>query len=403
MSFWITVVQSCFILIFLIHHLSFPPPTSAFYLSEIHPAPSFGQEWIELHNPHPAPLDLSNWWLEDVLSSPSVIYTFPELTFLDPNQHLLIYLNAAKLNNSADGVMLKDASGQIIDSMQYESTQTDLSWSLFQNQFYLTAPTPGLANLAPAPSPSPTPSALPPSSPSPSSTPSPSPFPPSDTSFHHHIRITDFEPCPPSGEPEWIELTNYDSVSHLLTNWKIRDAANQTRLINFNLDANSPQRLSWSNSFLNNQEETFYLENELGHQLQTIHYTDCNLSTVENNDEEETNTSTNVNATAASNSSASTTPNPSVSPPTKLANTSTSFLKSHPYPSPSISLNQLTLGQLARHPPTNSAITFSNPAATTRPLLAALPYLSVILGGAILLGSGSWQLKILYQHRFHHS
>jgi|SaaInlV_200m_DNA_3_1039701.scaffolds.fasta_scaffold00351_2 hypothetical protein len=231
-------------------------------INEVFPAPEQGNEWIELYNPSDQEIDLTNWLLEDLLSSPSVIAII-ENQALSPQDYLVIELSSAKLNNSADSVILKNSVAEIIDQMSYEKSETDWSWS--RNNagiFELTQPTKNISNIFPNPSPTITP--LP--------TPSPSP---TDTSFHEFITISEFLACPGNGEKEWLKLYNSDSQPHSISNWKIRDISNQTRLLNTSIAAEAAQIIYWSGSLLNNSGDEFNLENELGENLQDIKYDAC--------------------------------------------------------------------------------------------------------------------------------
>ncbi|MDP7495969.1 MAG: lamin tail domain-containing protein, partial [Roseibacillus sp.] len=92
-------------------------------------------EWIELHNPTPAALDLSNWTL-----SRGVSYVFPPGTNLPANGYLVVAadtpaFNAAhpgidngtnvfgpwigRLQNSGETIELEDAAGRRADREQY--------------------------------------------------------------------------------------------------------------------------------------------------------------------------------------------------------------------------------------------------------------------------------------------
>ncbi|MBU0579520.1 lamin tail domain-containing protein [Patescibacteria group bacterium] len=168
-------------------------------INEVYPAPSEGSEWIELFNPTAETIVLENWTVFDQLSSPTCIFTFTTQE-IKPNKFLVIELPSAKLNNSADGVTLKNSLGEIINEMQFSSSEAGMSWSRNQTgEFELTQPSKGAVNIFPSPSPSP--------SPQPSSSPSPSPTPsPSSPST---------SPSPsPSASPETNQTTNEQTNSN---------------------------------------------------------------------------------------------------------------------------------------------------------------------------------------------
>ncbi len=111
-------------------------------LNEILYNPVNGEpEWIELYNNLTFDVDLENWSITDLLTTPSKTkiqskdYIFPGKTFLViakdsiiNNFHRvisskIIISSFANLNNDADGLALKDSRDVTIDSMRY-----DLSW-----------------------------------------------------------------------------------------------------------------------------------------------------------------------------------------------------------------------------------------------------------------------------------
>ena len=99
-------------------------------ITEVYPYPLTGEsEWVELYNQASESANLSGWVIEDQLSAPSTIHTITDL-ILQSFTHVVIEISGSKLNNSADGVTLKDPSGQVIDQMSYESSEAGKSWGL---------------------------------------------------------------------------------------------------------------------------------------------------------------------------------------------------------------------------------------------------------------------------------
>lgn len=157
--------------------------TKNILINEIFPAPSSGDpEWIELYNASTKAVNLDGYKLYDQISSQSLLVeinqdTFPNNLVLSPQGLLVVSLPTNKLNNSGDGIVLKNANQEILDTLSYSDSQTNLSWSRptptsEDQQIFLTSPTPNAPN-PPLPSPSPSP----PSSPSPTSSIQPSPSP----------------------------------------------------------------------------------------------------------------------------------------------------------------------------------------------------------------------------------
>lgn len=136
-------------------------------INEVFPAPEQGSEWIELYNPNSQEVELDGWWLEDQLSSPTVVARLENEILLAQN-FLVIELSSAKLNNSADGVVLKNSQAEVIDQMSYKSSRAGFSWSKNTAGFFeLTLPTKNMINIFPSPSPTIAPSPTPTSSPTP--------------------------------------------------------------------------------------------------------------------------------------------------------------------------------------------------------------------------------------------
>ncbi|MBU2543751.1 lamin tail domain-containing protein [Patescibacteria group bacterium] len=372
------------LLITIFFFLSALPAQAKVVINEVYPAPIDAQEWIELYNSSLSEtIDLKDWSLFDQLSSPTKIYQFA-IEKIEPNNFLVIKLTSAKLNNSADGVTLKNSLGEIIDEMSYQSSEAGLSWSRnYLNQYELTQPTPGTMNLFPSPTPiaSPTPSPSPIPTPSSASSPSPNPSPSSsptspvlDTSWHQRISITKFQACPKSGENEWIQLFNDDNQTRVLSDWKFIDASDQSRKINITISAKDYQQISWANSFLNNTGDTIILKNNLNTTIQTITYQNCGTDDVDDG-ENQTQSATEYNKPEALTSTSTPLPLPSlpVLPPLPLQPTSL------------YSLNDIYLGSqsaIVKLPSLIQTITTQEP--------SLLSTVSVILGGLLLFLVGSW-------------
>lgn len=272
--------------------------TTSLIISEVYPAPLDNEnEWVELYNPTAEDIPLAGYTLSDQLSTPSVIFTFTNQTLVAHN-FLAVDLSTAKLNNAGDGVTLQDPAENTLAQMSYTSSTLAKSWSLNQNgEYVLTLPTKNAPNSTPLSSPMPTPSVwpsptssptpasspTPPPSPTPSISPSPAPTPNTDTSWHHLISITDFTACPDADSQESITFYNADTTLHTLSDWRIRDKSNQTRIISITLPAEEKQVFPWNGSLLNNTGDEFQLENENQEVIQEITYEGCGTSTSSTN------------------------------------------------------------------------------------------------------------------------
>jgi hypothetical protein len=233
------------------------PPLVA--LTEIHPQPSSGSEWVELYNPGESAIDLGNWSLWDVLSSPSLLVTFPTNTLLEPHALLQVTIPGAKLNNSGDGVVLKDPAGTVMDSLQYGQSTLGVSWhrlDLATTVLTAGSPNPGIwTGVSPSPSPSslPTPTPTPSPSPTPVSSPSPSPttYPP--------LILTELNACASETTPEWVELYNPTSDAVSLDAWSLVDATGNTHALSGEIPAQSWLVVTLTSSILNNSGDSIHL------------------------------------------------------------------------------------------------------------------------------------------------
>jgi len=190
-------------------------------INEVYPQPLNGEfEWVELKNSSSVSAFLNGWVLEDMLSSPKTIYSFGALEIL-PNQ-LFVATFSGQLNNSADGVVLRDSSGSIVSQMNYSSSYSGLSWQLDnQGNFISESPSRGVENsgvgLTPSPSPTPQPSAS--ILPTPTLLPSPTPSPVTNIISIEKVRqlqLLKVSSCPKSGN-EWLEWLNAGEEKILAT------------------------------------------------------------------------------------------------------------------------------------------------------------------------------------------
>ncbi len=109
--------------------LSYPP----LRITEVLPRPSTDErtnEYIEIHNPTDAPVDLKNWQLRDASKTGS--YTFPVSTLIPPHTFLAIYRSTFSfaLNNTADTVSLITPGGVATSTVHYATTsRKDVSYN----------------------------------------------------------------------------------------------------------------------------------------------------------------------------------------------------------------------------------------------------------------------------------
>ncbi|MCZ7568643.1 MAG: lamin tail domain-containing protein [Ardenticatenaceae bacterium] len=180
-------------------------------------------EWVELLNQGPAPVDLGGWQLDDVANGGSQPYTLPAGTRIDPGEVLLLFRRqtGVALNNDGDEVRLLRPDGTPHDAFVFRRTTPDASYSRDVAGAWQTGwpPSPGQPNRPPTPTPTPSPTA-----PVPTATP-----------FAASVRLNEFLPAPKAvdwdgdgtatAEDEWVELHNEGSVVVDLSGWQLDDVA----------------------------------------------------------------------------------------------------------------------------------------------------------------------------------
>lgn len=119
------------------------------------------EDWLELHNPTDATIDLTGWSITDDhgVEDP---WLFPEGTTVPPHGYLLIWcdedeedgpLHAAfKLSADGETATLLDPDGNIVDELSYPALETDVAYGRIPdasaNLGVIDPPTPNVANPA---------------------------------------------------------------------------------------------------------------------------------------------------------------------------------------------------------------------------------------------------------------
>lgn len=120
-------------------------------INEIFPSPESGdEEFIELFNNSDQKIDLSDWQVDDIEGG-STPYTFPDNSTIDPRGFLSILQSESGiyLNNDGDQVRLIAPSGEIIDLLKYDKSESGKSYSSFLDGFLWTSQiTQNMANVA---------------------------------------------------------------------------------------------------------------------------------------------------------------------------------------------------------------------------------------------------------------
>lgn len=261
-------------------------------ITELMPNPELGNEWIEITNIGENELDITGWYLSDLLSSPSKLYAF-ETLLLAAGQSLVVDLPTNKLNNSGDGVELYDQNGTLIDSTSYENSPINLTWSLIKlhdktwsfatptrNFFDVQIATQAATILPSTVLPSPQTSEMDSSS---LTTPTPHPLP-SESPEENHIQptkqntkiiMTQIVACPAQGN-ESVMLFNQQETAINLSGWHIADAAGNSRPVTGTINASSELEISWAGSMLNNTGDTLTLIDTNYNSVFTATYDVCN-------------------------------------------------------------------------------------------------------------------------------
>jgi len=124
-------------------------------------------DWIEVHNPAGAPLDLSGWYLSDDMANPDR-WQIPTPTLLPPGGYLVVFASGKdrttpgaeyhtdfKLKSDGEFLGLTRPDGSTVEhayAPTYPQQFADVSYGLSfdpgptSNETYFTAPTPGTAN-----------------------------------------------------------------------------------------------------------------------------------------------------------------------------------------------------------------------------------------------------------------
>ncbi len=96
-------------------------------------------EWFELYNRTTTPINFKNWTITDIYTTPSTVKINTDITLQGKsfliiardsaiyNSHRyipspLLFMSIPALNNDADGIVIKDGNGIIIDSVQYDQS-----------------------------------------------------------------------------------------------------------------------------------------------------------------------------------------------------------------------------------------------------------------------------------------
>ncbi len=104
-----------------------PPPQPEVFLSEVMVYPDKDSEWVELYNPNPKTITLTDWFLDDQENGGSAPKPF-SITIQSQN-YSLIQLNNQIFNNDGDQVRLLSPEQKEIDRFEYEKANKGRTFS----------------------------------------------------------------------------------------------------------------------------------------------------------------------------------------------------------------------------------------------------------------------------------
>lgn len=254
------MVSALFLIVWL--SLFYSKAFGQIVINEIYPNPNTGEdEWAELWNTDASPIDLNGWQLWDQLSSPGLVHQFTSSTLLANQAYLVVPLYSV-LNNSGDGLVLKNPTGQEIDSLMYASSTKGKSWARNPGNFtdvFESDPTPNQINLASTPTP----------------TPSVAPTPtPTSNQTTLSPALSEIMACPTDSD-EWVELANPHDSALNLAGFKLRD--NKAQIFAFTNQEIEP--LGWLavelHNVLNNGGDNVSLISPSNQVIDSFSYTAC--------------------------------------------------------------------------------------------------------------------------------
>ncbi|GIW62353.1 MAG: hypothetical protein KatS3mg090_0179 [Patescibacteria group bacterium] len=235
------------------------------------------EEWIELYNNSDDEINLDNFLIDDLLddfannkTNGSSAKTILNKT-IAAKGFLIICLGSSFLNDTGDFAYLLSNDLIILDSLSFDKSFDDLSYSLCQTQdiyyeFRLATPSAGTANNCQNDNPNSSTeesnlqNADPTETPTPTNTTVEIPTPSADSSpkIYKDLIITEVYPAPNTGETEWVEIYNpYDHEVELL-NYYIDDIPQGSQPIEFSVKIPSRSYfvVELPKNILNNSQDT---------------------------------------------------------------------------------------------------------------------------------------------------
>ena len=144
------VISALFLLFFPLPILGLYP--QGIIINEILPSPKgpdAENEWFEIFNQNNFRVNLGGWQIRDIKGKVKT-YNFPENTFINPQEFLVLQRPITKitLNNEGDGLNLIQPDGKIIDSVNYQKAPLNQSFNRLNSGWeWSSILTPGKKNI----------------------------------------------------------------------------------------------------------------------------------------------------------------------------------------------------------------------------------------------------------------
>lgn len=250
-----------------------PTPASAAQLNEVWPAPSTGEEFIEIQVLDSGGGSLHGWSVRDA-SQKTFTFDAGEMdTMANPYFVLTSDVSKLALNNDGDSVELLNPAGEVIDSVTYEKAEKDISWSRLSTGWVWTTGTPGAVNASPDNSANDSGDNADDDTTGGDSSEDNAETPQQIVS---NLKFNELLPNPTGDEStdEWIELLNNDAAGSI-SGWSITDGTKTYTLPDTWLERDAYAVISIQDSKinLNNTGDTLYLIDPQGQIAQGVEYT----------------------------------------------------------------------------------------------------------------------------------
>lgn len=100
-------------------------------INEALPAPSSGNEWVEIYNAGTSTIDLTGWTLDDVIGGGSAPVSLSGS--VAPGAYFVYNYTSAVLNNTGDDINLINPLGSVVDTTTYGSAPSGSTWARMPN------------------------------------------------------------------------------------------------------------------------------------------------------------------------------------------------------------------------------------------------------------------------------